>query len=157
MNANIITRHNLVVSPVDDVYILGDLCLGPDIQANRELLMKLSGKLHIVYGNHDTKNRQEMYNSLPNVVEAAPAIILDYNKYHFYLSHYPTLTGNLENENIHQMILNLFGHTHQRTNFFEDRPYMYHVGVDSHDCFPVALDSIIPQIKEQVDKCKEYL
>ena len=55
------------------------------------------------------------------------------------------------------MTLNLYGHTHQNTNFYEDRPYMYHVGVDSHDGYPVLLDTVIIQMKNKVDECKGFL
>jgi len=55
------------------------------------------------------------------------------------------------------MTLNLYGHTHQRTNFFEDRPYMYHVGVDSHDCYPVSLDKVIEDMNLKVKECIEML
>ena len=93
----------------------------------------------------------------PNVVEQSNAIIFKYKKHHFYLSHYPTLTGNLEKESLTQMTLNLFGHTHQKTNFYMDMPYMYHCGIDSHDCKPVLLDNIIEEMYAKVKECKEFL
>ena len=159
MNDTIIERHNSIVTPEDDVYVLGDLCLGgaESLERNRKLISSMNGKLHIVFGNHDTPVRRKMYGELPNVMEAAWAIMLDYNKYHFYMSHFPTLTGNLEKESLRQMTLNLYGHTHQNTNFFEDRPYMYHVGVDSHDCYPVPIDEVIATMKQQVEDYKYFL
>jgi hypothetical protein len=36
-------------------------------------------------------------------------------------------------------------------------PFCYHVGVDSHGCVPVEIDSIILNIKNEAKKCKEYL
>ena len=156
MNNDIITKHNYVVQPGDDVYVLGDLMLG-DSAAGIECVAKLNGQLHIVLGNHDTAHRIELYKGLPNVVEIANVITLKYKKHHFYMSHYPTLTGNLEKESLTQMTLNLFGHTHQKTDFYMDMPYMYHVGVDSHSCFPVALDDVILQMHNKVKECKEFL
>ena len=73
---------------------------------------------------------------------------------HFYMSHYPSLTGNLEKESLKQMTLCLFGHTHQKEHFFEDRPYMYHVGVDAHNCYPCNLTDIIQEMKEKVKECE---
>lgn len=159
MNNALAERHNFLVAPEDDVYVLGDLCLGgaENLEKNREFISSMNGKLHIVFGNHDTPRRRQMYAELSNVVETAWAIVLDYRKYHFYMSHFPTLTGNLEKENLHQMMLNLYGHTHQEINFFEDRPYMYHVGVDSHNCYPISLDAIIASMKTKVEECKEQL
>ena len=55
------------------------------------------------------------------------------------------------------MTLNLYGHTHQTTNFYEGRPYMYHVGVDSHYCTPVLIDDIIDEMYAEVRACIDYL
>ena len=157
MNNTIVTNHNSVVAPEDDVYVLGDLMLG-DSEKGIEWVKKLNGKLHIIRGNHDTDRRWKMYqNLLPNVVECQNAIYLKYNGYHFYLSHYPSLTGNLEKEALKQMTLNLYGHTHQMSNFYEDRPYMYHVGVDSHACYPCRLDDIIGEMKDKMRECQLFL
>jgi calcineurin-like phosphoesterase family protein len=155
MNETIITIHNNLVSENDDVYVLGDLTLGP--ATNIELIEKMNGKLHIVRGNHDTDARWAAYTNLPNIVELQNAIYLKYNKYHFYMSHYPSLTGNLEKESLQQMTLNLYGHTHQKNNFYMDMPYMYHVGVDSHNCIPISLDQIIEDMIDKVEECKYFL
>lgn len=156
MNEYLIACHNAVVKPDDDVYVLGDLMLG-DTEKGLSCVKRMHGKLHIVRGNHDTDKRWELYKSLPNVVEMDNAIYLKYKKHHFYLSHYISLTGNLEKESLTQMTLNLFGHTHQKDNFYMDMPYLYHCGVDSHKCFPVNLDDIIKEMHDKVRECKEFL
>ena len=156
MNEHIIAAHNAVVKPDDDVYVLGDLMLG-DYQKGIECIRRLNGALHLIRGNHDTDSRWNGYLSLRNVYEMQNAIYLKYKKHHFYMSHYPTLTGNLEKESLTQMTLNLFGHTHQKTNFYEDRPYMLHVGVDSHNCEPLLLDDAICMMYEKVEECKKFL
>ena len=159
MNEAIIERHNSIVGIDDDVYVLGDLCLGgaESLEANRELISRMNGKLHVILGNHDTPTRIAMYQELPNVVEVVYATMIHYRGYHFFLSHYPCMTGNLEKETLKQCTINLYGHTHQQNNFFEDRPYMYHVGVDSHNCYPVLLDDAIEHMKLKVKECKEQL
>lgn len=162
MNETIISRFNSVVGPEDDVYILGDLCLGGAgsgaLAANKARIERLNGKLHIIRGNHDTETRVAMYESCANVV--APVLWADaikYKGYHFYLSHFPTLTGNLEKESLRQCTCNLFGHTHQQNNFYMDLPYMYHVGVDSHCCMPVPIDTIIEEMIDKVRECLEEI
>lgn len=155
MNDAYVARWNEKINLEDDVYVLGDLMLGD--KSNIEYLKRLNGKLHIVFGNHDTNTRQQLYAELPNVVETAWAIKLDYRKYHFFMTHFPCMTGNLEKESLKQMTLNLYGHTHQTTNFFEDRPYMYHVGVDSHNGYPVLLDDIIEEMYTKVKECIDFL
>jgi calcineurin-like phosphoesterase family protein len=67
------------------------------------------------------------------------------------------MTANLEKESLKQCLLNLYGHTHQKSNFYQDIPMVYHVGVDSHDCFPVSLDVIIDEIKAKANECLAQL
>lgn len=161
MNEAIIERHNSKVSPEDEVYICGDLCLGGCVEGitarNQALIERLNGRIHIILGNHDTPARIEMYRMCKNVVEAVYATMIHYHGYHFYLSHFPTLTANLEKESLKQCTINLFGHSHQKDNFYNDIPFMYHVGVDSHDCYPTLLDDAIEEMKNKVKECKEQL
>lgn len=161
MNEAIIERHNSKVNPEDEVYICGDLCLGGCVEGitarNQTLIERLNGRIHIILGNHDTPARIEMYRMCKNVVEVVYATMIHYRGYHFYLSHFPTLTANLEKESLKQRTICLYGHTHQQTNFYNEIPYMYHVGVDSHNCFPVLLDVIIEEMKLKVKECKEQL
>lgn len=156
MNEAIIRNHNAMVKAEDDVYVLGDLMLG-NADTGINCIEQLNGKLHIVRGNHDTDSRWAIYKQLPNIVEMDNAIYLNYKKHHFYLSHFPTLTGNLEKESLKQMTLNLFGHTHQKENFYMDMPYLYHCGVDSHACQPVLLDDILSAMYAKVKECRDFL
>lgn len=55
MNEAIIHKWNEIVDYEDDVYVLGDLVMGPKI--NLQMLRRLKGRLHIVRGNHDTDTR----------------------------------------------------------------------------------------------------
>ena len=161
MNEAIIERHNSVVTPEDDVYILGDLCLGGGglevMEKNKEMIERLNGHLHVILGNHDSPARITMYAMCENVEEIVYATMIHYRGYHFYLSHYPTLTANLEKESLKQCTINMFGHSHQKDNFYNDIPFMYHVGVDSHDCYPILLDDAIEEMKNKVKECKEQL
>ena len=142
MNEDLIKKTNMVVKPDDDLYILGDLCLG-DLEKGRDCLSRLNGRIHVVYGNHDTDRRKQMYSELSNYIEGAYSMMLRYKKYHFYLSHFPTITANNDNDKpLKQKTLNLFGHTHQTNPFYEDADYMFNCGVDAHDGFPISLDVI---------------
>lgn len=156
MNLAQVQKWNETIEDDDDIYVLGDLMLGDP--NNIEFIKQLKGKIHIVLGNHDTANREKMYRELTNMIEVAEVgIRLQYKKHHFILTHYPMLTGNLEKESLKQMTLNLYGHTHQNTNFYEDRPYMFHVGVDSHNGYPVLLDDIIEEMYAKFEECKKFL
>ena len=155
-DSDIIKKWNEVVSTEDTVYHLGDVMLGDNING-MDCLKKLNGDIHIIRGNHDTDARWKLYDSLPNVTLEGWATMIKYKKMNFYLSHFPTLTANLSDKSIKQCVVNLFGHTHQQTNFYEDRPYMYHVGVDSHNSTPILLDDIIEEIFTKAKECENYL
>ena len=146
-NQEIIKRWNEVVKKDDIVYHLGDVMLG-DLEAGIECLKQLNGQIKIVLGNHDTKNRVKAYKELDNVEVLGYTTILKYKKYHFYLSHYPTLTDNMdEDKPLKARVLNLYGHTHQTTKFLDEQ-LNYHVGIDTHGR-PIKLDNIIEEIKER--------
>ena len=162
MNRAIVERWNKTVTETDDVYVLGDCGLGGGgesaLAAIKSFIQQLRGNIHIIRGNHDTDSRVEMYETCYNVVdEVKYADMIKYNGYHFYLSHYPTFTGNLEKETLKQCTCNLYGHTHQQTNFYQDIPFMYHVGVDSHNCYPVSLDTIIEEMNIKAKECFKQL
>lgn len=147
----IIKNWNEKITSEDDVYILGDLMLG-DNEHGIECVKRLNGHLHIIYGNHDTDSRKKLYNELGIIHGYAD--VIKYKKYIFYMSHYPTITSNLDDgESLHQKVINLYGHTHQKSNFYRDIPTMYHVGLDSHNNTPILLDDIIEDIKEKINEC----
>lgn len=150
MNEEIIKRHNSVVSPDDHVYVLGDLILGDD-EVGIACYNRLNGWLHIVRGNHDSNRRWEIYHNGEKIVERENSIYLDYNKYHFYLSHYPSITSNSDYDKpLRQRLLNLCGHTHTTDKWLDaDKGFIYHCEVDAHNCYPVLLDDIIEEFKQK--------
>lgn len=161
MNAEIVRRHNEVVAADDDVYVLGDLCLGgaDSLELNRQLISSMKGQLHVVLGNHDTQRREEMYRELPNIVEIAEVgLRLKYGKYHFVLSHFSVMTGNLERESLKQMTLNLCGHSHTTNAFSDwDKGAIYHCDIDAHNCYPVNIEVAIQEMNNKVKECISYL
>ena len=159
MNKAIIERWNNVVGDDDLVYVLGDLVLGGSTGTIKgaEMLKQLKGKIRIILGNHDSVKRQELYSAMDNVESILWADFIKYDGYHFYLSHFPTMTGNLEKESIKQVTINLFGHTHSKELFYEDIPYMYNVAVDAHDCTPVEIHDIIKDITAKYNECRDQL
>lgn len=157
MNETIVKKNNECVAPEDTLIICGDLMLGgaDKLEEGLALLNRMNGLKLVVGGNHDTPNRREAY--LRAGIPVFDAYAFTYRKYHFYASHYPTLTGNLEKESLKQVTCNLFGHTHQTSNFYNEIPFMYHVGVDSHECYPVLLDDVIKEMNEKIEECKAQL
>lgn len=146
----IVDNWNSIVDEDDDVYLLGDLMLNSD-DAGIQNLIQLNGNIHtIIIGNHDTNNRIKLYIEKLNPRYVSHADLLKSGKWRFYMSHYPTITFNFDDDKIHQHLINLFGHTHQKDLFYNDNPYMYNVGMDAHDMFPVSLDTIKEDIRKKV-------
>lgn len=152
MNEEITRRHNALVSEEDIVYVLGDLMMGPNVESGIALVEQMNGFKVIIRGNHDSLKRTRAYEALYPVYDALRIKECGYN----FLCHYPTLTANFE-ENIKTCTISLFGHTHQQTNFYNEMPWLYHVGMDSHDCYPVSINEVIKDINEQVKNCKAFL
>lgn len=149
----IIKNWNETVRQEDTVFVLGDLVLG-DNQNGISCLSLLNGNIKVIRGNHDTDARWNLYNSLSNIELLDWAYMLKYKKYHFYLSHYPTLTSNYDdNKPLKTKIINLCGHSHTLDAFSDwDKGCIYHCELDAHNCYPVKLDSIIEEIKTRYNK-----
>lgn len=152
MNKVIVDRHNFLVEREDEVYCLGDCCMGLDLEANKELITSMRGKIHIIRGNHDSDARIEMYKTCPNVVEICEGKYFKYEKYLFYLSHYPCLCSNLDADKPLKMRrISLCGHSHTTDPFIDwDKGLIYHVEMDAHLCFPAPIDAIIEDMKEKM-------
>jgi len=165
----LVKNWNETVSADDTVYILGDIMLkhtleDTEFEYGLSLLRRLNGKLIIIRGNHDSMDKLERYKTCPNVIRAdLDALYLNYpevGSYHFYLSHYPCLVSQAKLKPVKTALINLFGHTHQKETFFTDpgvcegrfangHPYMYHVGMDSHNMRPARLDDIIEDVRRK--------
>lgn len=152
MNQAIIKKHNSMVDYDDDVYCLGDCMLG-DNELGLKCIKSLKGRIHIIRGNHCTDTRTELYKTCYNVVEVLGyANVLKYGGYHFYLSHYPTLTSNYDvDKPLKRRMINLCGHSHTEDKFADfDKGLIFHVELDAHGYYPVLLDNIITDIKEKL-------
>jgi calcineurin-like phosphoesterase family protein len=98
-----------------------------------------------------------LYKELSNVVEITEGQFFKYGKYHFYLSHYPTLTSNHDiDKPLKSKVINLCGHTHTQDPFLDwDKGLIFHVDADGHNCTPWLLDDIIEKIKNKIEMEKE--
>ena len=157
MEAAIVDRWNKTVSEEDAVYILGDVVMGSDHVNGLNLLHSLNGLKVIIPGNHDTDKKIMEYGCVPHTTCVGPRLIklkcmheLKTYVQQFYLSHYPTYTANFDSSDIYKTVINLHGHTHSKEKFFMDNPFMYNVGMDSHNCTPVSIDEVMHDITDKL-------
>ena len=108
----------------------------------------IKGKKYVILGNHDTNPRVECYRNSPDTEILGYAIPFKYGKYHFYLSHYPSLTANYDQDDpLPMRVINLCGHTHTPDRFSDmDKGLIYHVELDAHDNKPVSIEKIIEEV-----------
>ncbi len=153
MNEKYINEWNTRVTDNDDIYILGDWALGSDLEKIVGTIMSLPGQKHLVIGNHDTNSKVELYRELG--IDVAYTFKLETKKYSYLLTHYPTITANLESDP-NNCVINLHGHIHTKERFYEDRPYMINVSVDANDHI-LTLPEIEDMFERKVEECKSYL
>ena len=150
MNDDLINKICSTLDEGDELWVLGDLVMG-DIDKAAAVLSRIPYSVHFLVGNHDTLRRINLYDSLGWVNHERAIQVTDGN-WDFYLSHYPAVTMNYDDVKKHHPLINLHGHTHYQNKFYNDNPYMYNVGVDSQNGYPVSIDKIKADIKEKLNE-----
>lgn len=146
MNEEIIRKHNSVVGKNDTVYILGDCGMGLDTDSVINLLAALNGELILIIGNHDTDNRISEYKKAGVFKDIKYADRIKYNNKYFFLSHYPMLTGDLQENPKDRKVkfYNIHGHLHSLNHFNEGLPsYCFQVSMESNMNYPISIDDIL--------------
>lgn len=144
-DTQILKNWNSIVTIEDTVYILGDLCMGGNEKEWNRIYKNLTGNKIVITGNHDTINKIARYELEYNMTCCGLATIYRYSKKRkFYLSHYPTLVNNYENN---KFFWCLSGHTHSTNCFENGKGCVYNVAVDAHNCTPVSIEKIIKDIE----------
>ena len=143
----VIERINSIVKPNDHLFILGDLMLGNDTVSGLRKVKQLNGIKTILAGNHDTETRLQYYRQ-EHIGQVEMAMRYQFGKFHFILSHYPTMTANIgDDKKPWQRVYNLCGHTHTINPFWHWEFGCYHIELDAHDCYPVSIEHIIEDMK----------
>lgn len=140
MNEVIIKNWNDRVKPEDTVYVLGDMIMG-QLDAGRECLKRLSGKIVLIRGNHDSPKRIEMYKEMG--IEVHDIYYLPYKGRYFILCHFPIASEEFIKMVIkdNSEVVNLYGHVHSNA----PKGYVngtYHVGLDTNDLCPISIQQI---------------
>ena len=151
MNEAIIKNWNSLVNYDDTVYLLGDIMLNDNFEGIN-CLRRLNGNIKIIFGNHDTDTRKDLYKELYNVEVLGYATMIKAKGYTFYLSHYPTLTSNHdEDKPLKRQVINLCGHSHTTDPFADfDKGLIYHCELDAHNIAPVSIEQIITDISKKI-------
>ena len=163
MNETIIQNWiNKGITDEDDVYVVGDFFMG-QLDKIQPILDRLPGKIHLIRGNHDQKNRIEIFEK--NGIDVKDIDYIKYKGRFFILCHFPN-----DNEEFIRMITQdnsevvwLYGHVHSNA------PYGYHngtfhIGCDTNNLTPISIEEVwnqcwpeeimTPEVKEYKEKAE---
>lgn len=173
MNEDIIQNHNELVSPLDDVFFLGDMCMG-QLSETLPLIARLNGRKTLILGNHDRPSR--LYHH--RTPEKRQEWYAEYSKYFYHIAESETVlldvdgTPTLVDLNhlphadptyVDHAYVDRYagqhpidtgrwlihGHVH---NAWRLKGHQINVGIDVWDMSPVSEASIIDIIKRTTDK-----
>lgn len=162
MNAALVARWNALVAPDDEVWHLGDLALGRDIEQQVALTSVLHGRRHLVPGNHDRVasffEGGDQRDRFWGVYESAGWQIMPEEFEHeiaghrVLVSHFPYAGDSRKgpdryrsNRPVDRGLPIIHGHVHTD---FAQRGRQFNVGVDVRGYVPVREDEIVAWLDE---------
>lgn len=165
-DAALAANWDAVVGPKDQVWVLGDICLGgKGLRADRnalEWIQRRPGEKHLVSGNHDSTGamHSKAHKHLRMYLEAFETVqhsaILKIGGHRVWLSHFPFAgAGDHTFEERYTAFrfpytpgqFLLHGHTHSDQ---KRRGRMIHVGLDAWDLSPVPVH-VVEQLMQDAE------
>ena len=135
MNDVIIGRWNSVVTPDDEVYVLGDF--GAE-GSESEFLQTLNGNKYLIKGNHD--NKPNNYYRQAGFVEVYDLPVI-FDKF-WILSHEPLYV------NSNMPYANIFGHVHNSPLYKDFSLQHYCVSAERLNYTPITFESIKAKVMQ---------
>jgi calcineurin-like phosphoesterase family protein len=140
-----IERINSIVTPDDDLYILGDFSFG-GAKYNELLVPRINGRKHLIKGNHDGfPSRRYLGWGFTSVADGCVGLKLA-NGTQVLMCHYPYHGDHTDGERyldrrpVDEGQYLLHGHVHQE---WLNNGKQLNVGVDAWDHYPVTESAII--------------
>ena len=151
MNEMIIEKHNSVVAPDDEIYLIGDICMGQIIKAP-SLIRRLNGRKYLVKGNHD-KSLHKLILSDPELSDLF-VWIKDYHemsytyngkKHMLCMLHFPMKYWNGSGHSS----IHFHGHLHGSPSGIDGK--ILDVGIDTNGLMPYKMDEAIELVLDKLD------
>lgn len=140
MDEALIANWNSVVSPDDDVYIVGDFAY--KVEHPERYADMLNGRKHLITGNHDRKNLKDP-EFRKRFVEIRDMLTIKHDGKSIVLCHYPLV----EWDGMYRGAYHFFGHIHNNENqaqkIMRGIAGAYNVGVENMEYTPRTIDEII--------------
>ena len=131
MNQAIVDNWNDIVKPNDQVFVLGDFCLG-NKKAIIEMGQMLNGHKNLILGNHDRGSMNAYREAGFESISKYPILLHDY----FLLSHAPLHTTP------DGLYANIFAHVHDDPKYLTVSQRSYCVSAERIDYTPVDFDYV---------------
>lgn len=141
MDNKIIENICNTVTPNDELYFIGDVIMGENIEYGLNLLRKIKCHKFLIKGNHDKKKEryEDVFEDITKYMEIKDK---EYNVV-LCMSHYPFLCWHHQRKGS----IMLHGHIHsdKSYNIVNEKLKIkrYDVGVDANDYKPVSLEEIV--------------
>lgn len=148
MNEKLADEWNSVVSPLDEIWHLGDLSF-MNLDKTADILCKLNGRKFLLFGNHDSQARKNK-RFLEDFFEGwfdYKEITHDFGGERptkIVLCHYPLL----EWRECHYGSVMLHGHCHGNARYTGDFRIM-DIGVDCTNYRPISVDQVWEKLKDK--------
>lgn len=137
MNEALIEAWNSTVRSNDDVYHLGDITMEIDPS---EFLARLSGRIHVIRGNHDSERLLKRAYEAKLIRWYGDTRVVRWNGSRLFLSHYPhRFWPKMEKGYIH-----LYGHMH---NTVPGHHRSMDVGVDAIGPYPISIEEVVSRME----------
>lgn len=163
MNEALIRNWNERVQPRDTVIVVGDMFMGsPD--TIDDIVPRLNGSIYLVDGNHDSPKHIDRMNANGIRPVGHELYVTAYRNSkgswcEFYAIHDPAEIPEDISAGQGKDIIYLYGHVHDAAprGIHAGNPgvYYFHVGADTNDYAPVALEYIYEEYNEFKKKVKK--
>jgi len=142
MNAELVARYNAMVGPEDEVYFVGDVFFGRDMEKNKGILSSMHGTKTLIRGNHDRMSIAKL--KALGFAEVKPQHTLHIGGRLCLLRHYPSLLTDLRRVPEDMEFL-IHGHTH---TLERRQDYRIHIGVDAWNYKPVSEEEVVSLMED---------
>jgi len=133
MDETMITKWNLSVDVLDDVYHLGDFGFKTPKRKLNEILIRLNGQKYLIKGNHDKDKLDGFYKEHFHWIKHYQDLDIDGKR--IILFHYPIQSWG----GMHRGAWHLHGHCHGKLTPKAGR---LDVGVDAHKFKPIEINEL---------------
>lgn len=147
MNEEMIRRHNMVVTPNDKVYFLGDVAMYA--KPYHSIMPRLNGEKVLILGNHDNLRMDEYYKYFKNIYSSRRlGHVPELKELRAVACHYPLhINADFPNH-----IICVHGHIHEKEIITNGRPdpNYFNVSVERINYTPIEASELTKKIKERL-------